>query len=291
MIPRILHQTWKPEDLPEALQGYRASWMRHHPGWECRLYDDDACRRLVKRWFPDLLSLYDAFPRAIQRADLFRYLAVFREGGLYADLDMECLRNHDALLEGAGCVFGVETLLSPRRARIMGHGNRLRIANCIFAAEPGHPLIARIIEQVQRNGANPSLAGEVIENTGPGMVTDVFHRHGPDPSVRLLPRICWLPPARSRYAKRRPWNLHVHAMHHFMGSWKARGAGLPCEEDRRLARLNDPDQRRRLLAWTLVDPWEWIYLLPPCPIWKEDLTGLPSRVRRRLRRGGSGSGR
>ena len=39
-----------------------------------------------------------AFPAAVNRADVFRYMVLFEIGGVYVDLDVEALRSIEPLL-------------------------------------------------------------------------------------------------------------------------------------------------------------------------------------------------
>ena len=272
MIPKIIHQTWRDEALPAEFRAYQRSWQEHHPGWAYRFYDDRACRALVRDHYPALLALYDACPHPVQRADIFRYLAVAHYGGLYADLDMECYRPMDGLMAGASCVFGIEVRLAPRRARLLGLRHAERIANCIFAAEADHPLFARIIEALQRIPSTDALAREVIGTTGPGMLTDVVQAHRQECPVRVLPQICWLPPTRPDYPNRFPFNLHMYAKHHFAGTWKS--ALAPGEQGAVPKGPGGAWTFLRALVRRLPGPLEWFYLLPPSPVWPEDLLFL-----------------
>ena len=97
-IPRLIHQTWKDERVPQRWQAFQASWRRHHPRWSYRLWTDEDCRELVARHAPWFLTIYDAYREPIMRVDAFRYLVMQRLGGVYVDLDFECLRPVDALL-------------------------------------------------------------------------------------------------------------------------------------------------------------------------------------------------
>merc|ERR1719375_7449 len=55
--------------------------------------------------FPELLHTYDSYPKEIYRADAARYAYMATEGGLYVDLDMECLRDPLAMLDPADGVI------------------------------------------------------------------------------------------------------------------------------------------------------------------------------------------
>jgi mannosyltransferase OCH1-like enzyme len=100
MFPRIIFQTWKTHHLPEPFNTWAESWKKHNPRYAYILFDDYDNRDFVKRKFPQFLSVYDSFHAEIYRVDFVRYLFLYEYGGIYADLDFECLRPFDSLLAG-----------------------------------------------------------------------------------------------------------------------------------------------------------------------------------------------
>ena len=88
-IPKILHFTWKTEDVPGVMADYLRRWRDLHPDWDVRLWTDATMRDFVTTTYPELVALYESYPRNIQRADSFRYLVLNALGGVYADLDVE----------------------------------------------------------------------------------------------------------------------------------------------------------------------------------------------------------
>lgn len=98
MIPRLIHQTWKDASVPERFVAAQASWRRHHPAWEYRLWTDADLADFVARQYPEYLALYQSYPDHIQRVDAARYMILHHFGGLYADLDVVCERSFDDLL-------------------------------------------------------------------------------------------------------------------------------------------------------------------------------------------------
>ena len=91
-----------------------------HPGWEHLYFDDGDIRRFVSAEFPQYQAVFDGFPRTIQRIDFFRYLAVFRFGGFYFDLDVFLSESLSRLLD-CGCVFPFEELTANRFLRLVAH--------------------------------------------------------------------------------------------------------------------------------------------------------------------------
>src|SRR4051794_26367104 len=97
-IPLILHQTWKTSEVPDEWKPYQQSWKDHHPDWTYRLWTDDDYLPFVETHFPDFKQTFVDYSYQIQRVDAIRYLILFTYGGVYADLDIECLRPVDELL-------------------------------------------------------------------------------------------------------------------------------------------------------------------------------------------------
>lgn len=216
-IPPILHQTWMTKRLPAPLARLAATWRHHHPGWELRLYDDEEARALVSRARPDALALYDALPLPVQRADLFRCIALLAEGGVYADIDMECLRPFDRFLDSAALTLSAEASLDRRRARELGYRYPLQLANCIMAAPPGDRFLAAFVDDMLADGARLKAArhAEVEDTTGPRRLTRLFYARQP-PAVRVLRQIVWMAPL--EYPPR--LIPAIHARHRCLGSWK-----------------------------------------------------------------------
>lgn len=87
-IPKIIHQTWKNNDIPDKWKQSHQEWQRLHPDWIYKLWTDDDIRTHIKTHHPNLLSLHDSYPYAIQRADMIRYIVLYDYGGIYSDLDL-----------------------------------------------------------------------------------------------------------------------------------------------------------------------------------------------------------
>lgn len=105
-VPRILHQFWEGSgNRPEFL--LQKCKSLHADGWEHRVWDGAAIRRLFPSGYSDtqppsydgeggrlLNHEFYADPPHL-RADLFRYEALLLFGGMYVDADSECLRPLD----------------------------------------------------------------------------------------------------------------------------------------------------------------------------------------------------
>ncbi|MBU6461264.1 MAG: hypothetical protein KGK01_07345 [Bradyrhizobium sp.] len=220
-IPTILHQLWRTADLPPAFAKWRAGWIACHPTWSHRLYDDEAMRRTTADRAPQWLATFDALPRVIQRADFFRYLIVYLDGGMYADIDMVCYHPNNKLLADASCVLGTENHISTYLQQKLNYQRPWQLANFIFAAAPEHPLFAALLEAIARKATRTVESDHhVQEITGPRLLTRIAYDLPADVrgSIRLLPQINWNPP--SIYPRIGPIARRTYARHLCVGSWR-----------------------------------------------------------------------
>jgi hypothetical protein len=164
-IPAILHQTWKTTRIPRHLRRYVRSWSRFQT-LEYRFHTDEDSRNLIADHFPQFLSQYDRFVQNIERADFARYAMMAVYGGIYADLDMECIRSVEPLLTSSCLVIGTE----PEEHTAI-YGVDQLLCNAILLSPPGHPfwgeLMAHIVDNYQPGG-------HVVYNTGPMAMTHFY---------------------------------------------------------------------------------------------------------------------
>ena len=166
-VPRVLHQLWKDRAIPARYASFRESWRRHNPGWELRLWTDRDLAALVDAGYPRLASVFAGYKHPISRADLGRYLVLNRFGGVYADLDCECLRPIDPLLAGARFLIGVEPPSHLEEDRIAAAGLSQLFCPSFIASEPGHPAWRAVFKHI----AKARAADDPLEATGPYLLT------------------------------------------------------------------------------------------------------------------------
>ncbi len=161
VIPKIIHQTYHSRTLPQEFQQNVRKLQDINPGWEYRFYDDGDIREFiissygVKIWsrFDSISAYYGA-----SRADLFRYLLMYKLGGVYLDIKSACLRPLDEVL-----LHDDRYILSKWRNQVYevheGWGlvdelaeiPRGEFQQWHIICVPGHPFLAAVIERVLRN--------------------------------------------------------------------------------------------------------------------------------------------
>jgi mannosyltransferase OCH1-like enzyme len=95
-----------------------------------------------------------------QRSDIVRYEILLREGGVYLDTDMECLRNIEPLIRG-GKFFALR-----RDPRIE---NRETHSTAMFASTPSHPIMADMVRVVRQK-----LRPESWTSIGPPLLSAIL---------------------------------------------------------------------------------------------------------------------
>lgn len=178
-IPKIIHQTWKSkEGIPETFRPWMESWIRKNSNWDYWFWTDEDMRNLVSTTFPEFLSLYDSYPSQFYRADAFRYFLLYSVGGVYVDLDMECLRPFDEIALKDECVISQEPL---EHAHFLSSLQPPLVSNALMACRPNHPFFEYVINNL-KSYVGYLTWNDILRATGPLMLTDVFRNYH-DPSV------------------------------------------------------------------------------------------------------------
>lgn len=207
LIPRIIWQTCKdknkiPPQLFECVEKLRAM----NPSWEHRFFDDQSQLVALQKVCSDrFLKAYERIePKyGAARADLFRYVMVFLHGGAYMDLKSGTTRPLDEILRPDDA-FIISQWDNGPDGMFPGIGTRKPLEDIpggeyeqwFVIAQPGHPFLAAVIEQVLDNvdRYNPFTSGyageRVLNVTGPNAYTRVIWKLEHDYPNR---RICAWP--------------------------------------------------------------------------------------------------
>jgi mannosyltransferase OCH1-like enzyme len=99
-IPKIIHQTapldkskWHP--IWEKCQN---SWKHHFEHWEYRFWTDEDLDEFIKTKYSWFYLTYISYPRNIHKIDAARYFILYEYGGMYVDMDFECIQNFEHML-------------------------------------------------------------------------------------------------------------------------------------------------------------------------------------------------
>jgi mannosyltransferase OCH1-like enzyme len=160
-IPKKIHQTWYKKQIPYLVQRDINKMKKLNKEYEYHFYDDDDIIRFIKsNYSNDIYEAYSKLTVGASKADFFRYLVLYKEGGIYLDLDSAIYKNLDDLIEGRSAVISREEK----------SGHFLQWMLC-FAKE--HPLLKELIKNVKENIMKNS-SKDIIYLTGPGVYTQTI---------------------------------------------------------------------------------------------------------------------
>lgn len=197
-IPKIIHQTWATAHLPEPLKSYRTSWIDLHPTYQFPLYTDADNDRLVAEHYPEFATAYHGLNRTIQKVDMVRWMYLHLFGGIYVDLDVECLKSIDGLLVG-------DTMFQEPPSNNLNQP--MLVSNYVIVMDQHSPFAYHVLQ----NMPHPSYGGcyrmQVCNSTGCGMLTSVYNNTPASIQPRLLDDSYFTP------------SSDPYGIHHYYSSW------------------------------------------------------------------------
>ena len=186
MIPKKIHYCWlSGEPYPCKIRYCMDSWRRMLDGYEFVLWDSSRASEIDSKWLKSAIREKKwAFA-----ADYIRIWALYSEGGVYLDSDVEILRNVASLLD---------------RPLLLGEeGGTGLVEAAVMGAEAYHPTIKKVLD---------SFTGEVTDETLPQRMSRIVGME-----VKLLDSSVFSP---------KDWRTgkiniteETYAIHHFAGTW------------------------------------------------------------------------
>jgi hypothetical protein len=156
--------------MPAGMEHARLTWENLNPEFEYKYFTDADMDRYVEkegRWLPGLTEAFNSLSMPAEKADIFRFLFLYNEGGVWSDIDMllrkplrEILRPEDQLV-------------------VRGNLDGMLEGEWVAAA-PHHPVLKRVlvraIDEVKnhtilRNGSCLDCSLHPLKIAGPFQLT------------------------------------------------------------------------------------------------------------------------
>ena len=150
-IPRVFHRIWLGDrPMPAEHEAFAATWLERHPGWELRTWTDATLPALRNQ------AAFDAAATPAQKADIARLEILLEHGGVYLDVDFECLRSIEPLLGGLAAFACAE--------------DETAVTNAIMGCAPGHPFFRALVERLPHS-IERYRDVNITYQSGPGLLT------------------------------------------------------------------------------------------------------------------------
>jgi len=158
-IPKIIHQIWLGSPVPESFKELQQSWIDHHMerGWLYKLWTDEdvAQMNLYNQEF------YDATDNYGVKSDILRWEILCIFGGVYVDMDYECLQPLDEL----HYLYDFYTALQPLDTAF------IQLGAALCGSRPNHPILQHCIETIKNDWHHKGAP----KKTGPVHFTKSFY--------------------------------------------------------------------------------------------------------------------
>lgn len=160
-IPRIIHQTMTSRDLPDIFTDNISKIKEMNQGWRHIFYDGEDRERFIGEHYGNkILAYYRRIdPRyGAARADLFRYLLMYKIGGVYFDIKSTTVRPLDEVIRPDDLYILSHWRNQAGEARAewgmhdaLKETGRGEYQQWHIVCAPGHPFLRAVIERVLRN--------------------------------------------------------------------------------------------------------------------------------------------
>ena len=140
-IPKIIWQTCSSDykDLPEYVRVCSDSWKNNNEGWEYRYLNHDECYQLLLENYDQATAdIYKKIDHPQIKADYWRYLTLYKFGGVYIDIDVISFDKIDSYLTDKDAFFvKIGTYLEDRDHEY---------AMWFFGCKPESPVIKDVMD-------------------------------------------------------------------------------------------------------------------------------------------------
>lgn len=206
MIPKIIHYCWFGHgELPELAKSCILSWKKYCPDYEIKEWNED---NFNLDMFPYVREAYNNRGFAFV-TDVVRLYALYNEGGIYIDTDVEILRSLDFLLQFDG---------------VMGFETPERIQTALMASKKGLPIINIFLASYERNHFLRE-DGTLDMTTNVTRITKICSCYGfiPNGKQQIVEGLTILP--KDYFSPKDYYTSEIHltdntfCIHHFAASW------------------------------------------------------------------------
>lgn len=204
MIPKIIHYCWfgeKPQ--PYLVKKCIRSWEKHLPDYKIKCWTEDSFDITEYQYAIDAYAAH----KYAYVADVARMHALYYEGGIYMDTDIEILKNLDELLN---------------QKAFTGFENIEYIQTGIIGAEKGSDFSNFFLDYYKKEHFYDSAPVTNVQ-----MITNYFKEKGLilnnqyqkiDNEVSIYPKDYFCPMTYG--SDKLEVTKNTFAIHHFLASWK-----------------------------------------------------------------------
>lgn len=176
--PRVVHRIY--DSLPDKYIDNWQSCVDLNPGYKFILWNTSSIEKLIEKQYAWFWPTYQSYEFNINRFDAARYFLIYHHGGIYLDMDVECMVSFDTIYEIE--LQNNESILLPQ-GRPFGNGGHWLIG------KRKHPFMKSTIYHLQETTGREFVSQyfDVIMQTGPFFLYENYMRYPCKEQVRIVP--------------------------------------------------------------------------------------------------------
>jgi len=152
MIPKIIHNIWIQgyNNLPEKIIVAHNNIKKLNPEWEFIVWDESMIIEILKKYpkiynvYKNIQNLSGAININAIKSDIARYIIMKEYGGLYFDIDFECVSSFDNLFDKNNTIY-----IASSKIDILNYiypFSKPEYCSCFMAFEKEHPIWDKVID-------------------------------------------------------------------------------------------------------------------------------------------------
>lgn len=156
-IPKKIYQAWHDKNPNPIFIEYMNNVLKMNPGYEYELFSEDEMDYFVCNNFDDdVILCYKQLNIITAKVDFWRYLILYKNGGIYIDIDSTFLRPLDELINDDDNAIITREPNTPFEY----------VQWALFFCK-NHPILEKTIQNVMYNIKNKIFTNDVSKMTGP----------------------------------------------------------------------------------------------------------------------------
>jgi len=164
----LVHYIYKDDVIPEQYLKLIKHCVDINPEKIFILWTDDEFEKFVKDSMPQSLPLFKKYTLGIQKSDVMRLFVVYYFGGIYMDMDMECMKPF-----ANSSIYNYPAIIDQERViqcRMLYNREFCGMNSVLAATRPKHPFFLFSMNRLEENFKH----GSTMERTGPVFLTSSY---------------------------------------------------------------------------------------------------------------------
>jgi mannosyltransferase OCH1-like enzyme len=175
-IPKIIHNIWIQgyEHLPDDIREKHLKIKKMNPDWDFIIWDEKMILEILKK-HPKIYNVYkniNSYSGFIgnmaSRSDIARYVIMKEFGGLYYDMDFDCISPLDELFQSQSQKSETPAVyIASSKIEFLDYiypFNKPKYCACFMALEKEHPVWEKVFKKIQQ-AKNKYDIGNALDRT------------------------------------------------------------------------------------------------------------------------------